>query len=245
MKRLIIAIVVAAFAFPSLSFAQKRVNEYGEEDLYSPDLVEQVAPIQPAVKKSSGVEEYDINSSASKAKGKPANEAALPDETEKPAAASVSAPPPYTPTAEGRAKSFQVGFVGPGFAYVTRGYGPAMTFGLEGDYYFYERLSAGVRFEMETKFKSPTIISFVPHARYVFDFDDHPRWAVYAQAGVGVAISAGNGSYAACDIAIPAGGFWWQWKENWSLGAETGLHIYARSNVAVGWNISPAIRYTF
>ena len=243
MKRLVALTVVALLAFPLSAMAQKKVNEYGEEDLMSPDLIEQVAPAAPAAKKPAAVEEADIGSTAPKPKGRPVK-----GETARPAAKTVvytSSPASYTPTAEGRAKRFEAGLIGPGFAYVSRGYGPAMTIGLEGDYYFFERLSAGLRFEMETKFKSPTIISFVPHARYVFDFDNHPRWAVYAQAGVGVAISAGSGTYAACDIAIPAGGFWWQWTDNWSVGGETSLHIYARSSVAVGWNIAPAIRYTF
>lgn len=245
MKKLIVIAVVAALSLPGISMAQKKVNEYGEEDLFSPDLVEQVAPVQPATKKAGAVEEQDVGSTAPKAKGKPARDARAVSAPKQPAPASINVPPPYSPTAEGRAKRIQVGFIGPGFAYVSRGYGPAMTFGLEGDYFFFEKLSAGIRFEMETKFKSPTIISFVPHARYVFDFDNHPRWALYAQAGVGVAISAGNGTYAACDIAIPAGGFWWQWTDNWSVGAETSLHIYARSNVSVGWNLSPAVRYIF
>ena len=249
MKKLMVVMIALALAMPCSAMAQKqKVNEYGEDD--SADIVEvttqsKAAPAKAAAPaKSSGIKEMNVAATKG-AKGSPAS-TVPPQKNGKSAASAAYAPPSsQKPTAEGRAKRFQVGLVGPGFAYVSRGYGPALTFGLEGDYYFFERLSAGMRFEVETKFKSPTLISLVPHARYVFDFDRHPRFAAYAQAGVGVAIAAGDGSYVACDIAIPAGGFWWQWTDQWSVGAETSLHIYARSDVAVGWNIAPALRYTF
>ena len=245
MKKLIVLTVVLALAVPSLALAQKPVNEYGEE--LAPDMVEQIAPLTKPAKKTKSIEESAVGAESPKAPSKAAkrDEALAAPKKGKIIPIPPAGPAAYGPTAEGREKRFQVGLVGPGFAWVSRGYGPAMTFGLEADYYFFEKLSAGLRFEAETKFKSPTILSFVPHARYVFDLDSHPRWAFYAQAGVGVAVSAGSGTYVACDIAIPAGGFWWQWTDNWSFGAETSLHIYARSSAAVGWNIAPAARYMF
>ena len=245
MKKLIVLTMIVALAMPSLALAQKKVNEYGEE--LSPDMIEQIAPMQKPAKKGTPIQESTVGAEGGKApsKAKKSDQATAASKKGRIIPLPPAAPASYAPTAEGREKRFQVGLIAPGFAYVSRGYGPAMTFGLEADYYFFEKLSAGLRFETETKFKSPTILSFVPHARYVFDLDNHPRWALYAQAGVGVAVSAGSGTYVACDIAIPAGGFWWQWTDQWSFGAETSLHIYARSNVAVGWNISPAVRYMF
>lgn len=142
-----------------------------------------------------------------------------------------------------REGSFRAGIVGPGYAVANRGAGSMMHIGPEGEYFFWERLSAVMRIWVATDFDDITILSFLPMARYVFDLADHPRWSLYVQGGVGLALY--QGKHAAADIAIPGGGFWWQWTERWSVGADTALHILARSDTAVGFTISPAIRYQF
>jgi len=144
---------------------------------------------------------------------------------------------------DGREGHFRVGLVGPGFGVANRGMGPMMTMGLDGEYFFWEHLSAGMRIEVATKFKDTTILSFVPQARYVFDFDSHPRWSAYVQGGVGLALI--NGKHPAADIVIPGGGFSWQWTQRWSVGAESNFHILARSEVVVEWTIAPTFRYQF
>lgn len=143
----------------------------------------------------------------------------------------------------GREGRFRVGLVGPGYAWANRGAGSMMNIGPEGEYFFWENLSAGMRIWVASDFADITIVSFLPFARYVFDFASHPRWSVYVQAGVGLALY--QGEHAAADIAIPGGGFWWQWTDRWSVGADASLHVLARSSTAVGFTISPAIRYQF
>jgi len=138
---------------------------------------------------------------------------------------------------------FRAGLIGPGFAAANRGPGAMMTVGLEGEYFFYERLSAGMQMGVATEFKDYAILNFLPFARYTFDLHEYPRWALYVQAGVGIALY--NGKHAAADIAIPGGGFWWQWTDNLSVGADAWFHIFARSNTAVGFAIAPAIRWQF
>lgn len=244
---LIVACVMAAPAFALAGTKQgKTVDEYGEEYL-DPNLVEQVPQSKGAAtkKKSSPVEESNVG--AGKAPAGSAKKEAKPKSSKDKVQPTEATPPsPISrPQTWGRDGRFRVGFVGPGLAVISRGYNAAMTAGFEGEYFFFEKLSAGLRFEVATKFKSPTWISIVPRARYVFDLDNHPRWAIYAQAGVGAGISAGNGSYAAVDISIPGGGFWWQWTDRFSVGADTNLHIFARSEVTVGWTLAPAIRYIF
>jgi hypothetical protein len=144
---------------------------------------------------------------------------------------------------DGRKGHFRVGFIGPGYAVANKGAGSMMTVGGEGEYFFWEKLSAVMRIEVATDFDDITILSFVPRARYVFDLSSHPRWSVYVQGGVGLALY--DGAHAAADIAIPGGGFWWQWTDRWSVGADTSVHIFARSDTAVGFTIAPAIRYQF
>ncbi len=144
---------------------------------------------------------------------------------------------------DGREGHFQAGFVGPGFGVANKGIGPMMTMGVEGEYFFWEHLSAGMRIEVATEFDHATILSFVPRARYVFDFDSHPRWSAYVQGGVGLALY--NGKHAAADISIPGGGFWWKWTDRWSVGADTNFHLLVRSDTAFEWTIGPAIRYLF
>lgn len=246
MKRLIISFIMLMLAIPAPALAQIEVDEYGEEVL-NPDVIEQVAPTKGEAPKKptapSSIEEKSVGAGTAASGTK---KAVAPAEKKTPA---VSPPTPivvtYGPQATGREKRFVVGFVGPGFGYFNRGYGATMTMGIEGEYYFFERLSAGLRFDAATKFKSPTLLSIVPRIRYVFDLSNHPRWAMYGTAGVGVGIAVGNGSYTACDIAIPGGGFWWQWTEHLSVGADSTFHILARSSVGVGWTIAPAIRYIF
>ena len=144
---------------------------------------------------------------------------------------------------DGRKGSFRVGAIGPGFAVANRGIGAMMNLGIEGEYFFFERLSAGMQIDLATEFDDYAILSFLPYARYVFDLNSHPRWSFYVQAGVGPALV--NGDHVAADIAIPGGGFWWQWTEKLSVGADAWFHIFVRDNTAVGFTISPAIRYQF
>lgn len=138
---------------------------------------------------------------------------------------------------------FRFGLIGPGYAVANKGAGSMMSMGVEGEYFFWDKLSAVMRIEMATDFDDITILSFVPRARYVFDLASHPRWALYVQGGVGLALW--NGDHAAVDIAIPGGGFWWQWTDNWSIGADASAHFFVRSNTAIGFTIGPAIRYQF
>ena len=141
----------------------------------------------------------------------------------------------------------RAGLVGPGFYAGNKNIGAMMNIGAEGEYFFFDRLSAVLRISVATDFSSNTdpnaILSFLPMARYVFDLSGHPRWSFYVQAGVGLAlIDAKN---AAADIAIPGGGFWWRWTDKLSVGADTSLHILARSETAISFEISPTLRYNF
>lgn len=148
---------------------------------------------------------------------------------------------------DSRKGRFQAGLVGPGIYAGNKSIDAMMGIGVEGEYFFFEKLSAGLRIMFATDFKkdaSPNaVVSFVPQARYVFDFDRHPRFSIYVQAGAGVALVDGSTAYA--DIAIPGGGFWWRWNENFSIGLDAALHILARSEVAVAGFIGPALRYLF
>jgi len=143
----------------------------------------------------------------------------------------------------GREGSFRAGLIGPGYAVANKGAGSMMNMGVEGEYFFWENLSALMRIWVATDFDDITILSFLPMVRYVFDLTYHPRWSFYVQGGVGLALY--DGEHPAADIAIPGGGFWWQWTERWSVGADASLHILARDRTAVGFTISPAIRYQF
>lgn len=241
MKLIIILGACAALVLPQFAWAEKtaskQVNEYGEEVDLSRDVVEQVPPEKTeAPKKSPPVQESNVGADVTKKP--PSKTGALP-ETVKPKrrVSDVSS--------QGRAKRFRVGLVGPGIGVVNKGVGAMMTMGAEGEYFFFEKLSAGLRIETATKFKGTTILGFVPRARYVFDFDNHPRWSVYAQGGVGLGLYFASGTHAAADIAIPGGGFWWQWTRRFSVGADTSLHIFVRDFTAVGFTFAPAVRYMF
>ncbi len=144
---------------------------------------------------------------------------------------------------KGRQGSFRAGLIGPGYAVANKGAGSMMNIGVEGEYFFWENLSALMRIWVATDFDDITILSFLPMVRYVFDLTYHPRWSFYVQGGVGLALY--DGEHPAADIAIPGGGFWWQWTDNWSVGADASLHILARDRTAVGFTISPVIRYQF
>jgi hypothetical protein len=141
----------------------------------------------------------------------------------------------------------RAGLVGPGFYAGNKGIGAMMNIGLEGEYFLYDRLSAGLRISIATDFSSDNdpnaILSFLPMVRYIFDLSGHPRWSFYVQAGVGLALI--EAKHAAADIAIPGGGFWWRWTDKLSVGADTSLHILARSNTAISFEISPTLRYNF
>ena len=144
---------------------------------------------------------------------------------------------------EERRRRFRAGIIGPGLAAVNKGPGAMMTMGVEGEYFFFDRLSAGMQMNVATEFDDHAILNFLPFARYVFDLHNHPRWSVYVQGGVGVALY--NAKHAAADIAIPGGGFWWQWTDRWSVGADSWFHILVRGETAVGFTLAPAIRYQF
>ncbi len=147
----------------------------------------------------------------------------------------------------GRKGLFRAGLIGPGFYAGNKNIGAMMNLGLEGEYFFFDRLSAALRISIATDFSSNAdpnaIVSFLPMVRYIFDLSGHPRWSIYAQAGVGLALI--DGGHAAADIALPGGGFWWRWTEKLSVGADTSLHILVRSNTAIAFEISPTIRYNF
>ncbi len=224
-----------------------------------------IALTLPCVAQARDIEEYEVDSTAAQdAPAAPAKaKAAEPQKAEKAAkpapSATAAAPkaksqPPketYAPPkshsssfATGREGKFRLGLIGPGLGVANRGYDAFMTMGVEGEYFIWDPLSVSLRFEVGTKFESPTLISIVPRARYVWDMSN-PRWSVYAQGGVGVMIAAGGGTVVMADIAIPGGGFWWQWTDSWSVGADASMHIYVQDFVGVGFNIGPAIRYQF
>ena len=141
----------------------------------------------------------------------------------------------------------RAGLIGPGFYAGNKNIGAMMNIGAEGEYFFFDRLSAALRISVATDFSSNadpnTILSFLPMARYVFDLSGHPRWSLYVQAGVGLALI--EAKHAAADIAIPGGGFWWRWTDKLSVGADASMHILARSETAVSFEISPTFRYNF
>jgi len=229
MKRIIVLLVVAIFALPSLAWAAKKgnVDQYGDTDTLDPAVVEQVAP--PAKKEAE-----------KSAKSSPKFEV---KEEEIEYTSVVSSD---EPSAGGRAGKFRAGFVGPGIGVANNGVNAFATFGLEGEYFFFEKLSAGLRAELGTKFTNTAIVSFVPRVRYVFDFESYPRWAAYIQAGAGVAvIRTGGSTYTAADIAAPGVGAWWQWTDKWSVGVDSSLRLFVRSNTTVGFTFAPTIRYLF
>lgn len=236
MKHFSLWIAVILMALPAICQAQKKsVDEYGEEIKIDPSVIEQVplaetpkAVKKQETKKGGPVEERDIGSQPKPTVSMPAPQASS------------------RPTALGRNHRFQVGLAGPSVGYASHSVGAFMAVGVEGEYFFFEKLSAGLRIEVDTKFKDPTILDFTPRVRYFFDFDRFPRWTAYVQAGMGAAIYRANGWHAAADIAIPGGGFWWQYTNNWSFGADTSLHIFVLSDyTTIGFTFGPTFRYMF
>lgn len=240
---------------PAEDDSSKVVDEYGEEYVGDPSMIEQVAPSGPVVQKKerspAKVEESSVGaSSGEKLKAKPEKGTSLSvkppaGEKQKEQEPKYTAPASRGPYASGRAHRFRVGLAGPGVSVVSDDIGALMSAGFEGEYYFFEKLSAVFKAEAATKFKEPTIMSFVPMARYTFDFARFPRWSVYANVGAGIAAIFSGGTHMAADIVVPGGGFWWQWTEHFSVGADSSLHIYVRGSTAVGINFTPAIRYLF
>lgn len=253
MKHIVTFVILFLFAFAGIARAEKTVDEYGDD---TAGFVEQVAPgeqIAPKkVVKKNKVEESDVivkPSNKAIEKDVEVEEEVVPDS--KPSSDGFKAKVgdffQKADTTIGREGSFRAGFAGPGLYAGGGGIAAMMSLGLEGEYYFFERLSAGLGANVATDFSKGsgpnTILGFVPFARYVFDLDRFPRVAIYAQAGAGLALV--DGKTAAADITIPAGGVWWQWTPKLSVGAHTALHILARSSVTAAFEISPTIRYQF
>lgn len=196
-------------------------------------LVLAVALAVPSIAAARGIEESEVG----------ASDAGAAEVSKEKATAMEPVSEPAGVMLEGRKGSFRVGVIGPGFAVANEGIGPMMEMGLEGEYFFFERLSAGLQIDVATEFDDYAILSFLPYVRYVFDLDSHPRWSIYVQGGGGPALI--NGDNVVADIAIPGGGFWWQWTEKVSIGADAWFHIFVRDNTAVGFSIAPALRYQF
>lgn len=146
-----------------------------------------------------------------------------------------------------REGSFRGGLIGPGFYYGNKSIGSMMGIGLEGEYFFLENLSAGLHAQIATDFKSNSginsVLSFIPQARYYFDFDNHPRISAFVQAGIGYGLL--DGKHSVADIAIPGGGIEWLYNANFAIGFEASLHILARSNTAISVFAGPTFRYQF
>ncbi len=223
MSHRIAVIVIIAIALIAGIVDEGRAEEYQIEEFDLEGIV--VEPIEPATKKGGEA---------------PAAEVAA--ETKEPMADRY-----LRDTRTGREGRFRAGLVAPGLYAGNKSIDLMATFGIEGEYFFFDRLSAGLRMLFATDFKKDAkpnaILSFIPQARYVFDVGSADRWAIYVQGGVGVTLL--DGDTVAADIMIPGGGFWWKWTERWSVGADCALHVLARSNTAIAFHVSPALRYTF
>lgn len=244
MKRMMLLLLMAVLAWPTILTAKGKsnVNEYGEID--SPDdeaYVEDIASVKKITPKK--VQEFNLSevelAKAPKPK-KPSSSKPIVIKNIK------SSPIPSGPSASERDGRFRVGILAPGIAAFNKGLNPLFSAGAEGEYFFYEKLSAGLKINVATKLTNSILLSFIPQARYTFDFDNYPRWAVYAQAGAGVAVAKRGNTKVAADIAIPGGGGYWQWTDNISVGADLSMHILVGGGyTAVGVVFSPAIRYIF
>lgn len=146
-----------------------------------------------------------------------------------------------------RKGSFVVGGYMPGMFAGNKNIDVMMSFGLDGEYYFLENLSANFRVEEATDFKignSPhSVFTFVARARYVFDIGDSGRWSAYVQGGGGGALM--GSSRGAGDLSIPGGGIWYQWSDRWSFGADANMHVLIRNNTAIAFDVTPVVRYQF
>lgn len=146
-----------------------------------------------------------------------------------------------------RKGTFNVGLYAPGIFVGNKNIDAMISFGADGEYYFLENLSANFRIEEATDFMAGgaphSVLTFVARARYVFDIGSSGRWAAYVQGGGGGAlIGSGTG---AGDITIPGGGFWYQWTEHWSVGADANMHILIRDETAFAFDLTPVVRYRF
>ena len=146
-----------------------------------------------------------------------------------------------------RKGSFRMGLYAPGLFVGNKHIDAMVSFGLDGEYYFLENLSANFRIEEATDFTMGdpphSVLNFVARARYIFDIGTSGRWAAYIQGGGGGAII--GSSHGAGDLSIPGGGFWYQWNDHWSFGADTNLHILIRDETAIAFDITPVVRYQF
>ncbi|MFH1874583.1 MAG: hypothetical protein ABH859_05285 [Pseudomonadota bacterium] len=142
---------------------------------------------------------------------------------------------------------FRLGVFAPGVFVGNKGIDGMLSVGLEGEYFILENLSASFRIEEATDFKigaSPhSVLNFVARARYVFDIGNSGNWAAYVQGGLGGAII--GKSHGAFDLAIPGGGFWYQWYQNWFIGLDCSMHILIRNPTAIAFDVTPSIRYQF
>ncbi len=142
---------------------------------------------------------------------------------------------------------FRLGVFAPGVFVGNKGINGMLSMGLEGEYFFLENLSASFRVEEATDFKigAPphSVLNFVARARYVFDIGKSGNWAAYLQGGAGSALI--GSSTAAFDLAIPGGGFWYQWYKDWFIGMDCSMHILIRNPTAIAFDVVPSIRYQF
>lgn len=154
---------------------------------------------------------------------------------------------PATGNSMERKGHFRLGLYAPGLFVGNKHINAMVSFGVDGEYFFLEKLSANFRLEEATDFKigdpPHSIFTFVARARYVFDVGNSGRWAIYVQGGGGGALIGSN--HGAGDIAIPGGGFWYQWSNNWSFGADTSMHILIRDETAIAFDFTPVVRYQF
>lgn len=159
----------------------------------------------------------------------------------------VSVSVPARAYSDGRKGSFRLGLYAPGLFAGNKNIDAMISFGLDGEYFFLENLSANFRIEEATDFKAGdpphSVFTFVARARYVFDIGSSGKWAAYIQGGGGGALI--GSSHGAGDISIPGGGFWYQWGNNWSFGVDTNLHILIRDETAIAFDVTPVVRYQF
>lgn len=142
---------------------------------------------------------------------------------------------------------FRLGGFFPGLYVGSKYVDAMMSIGLEGEYFFLDDLAATFRFQEATDFSfglpPHSILSFTAGAMYVFDIGNSGQWAAYLQAGLGGGLIGDSAGFV--DIALPGGGFWYEWYKDWFVGMDASLHILARNPTAVGFNITPSIRYQF
>lgn len=147
----------------------------------------------------------------------------------------------------GRDGSFRVGLYMPGLFVGNKNIDAMMSFGVDGEYFFLENLSANFRLEEATDFKigdpPHSVFTFVARARYTWDIGTSGKWALYVQGGGGGALI--GSSHGAGDIAIPGGGIYYQWDDHLSFGADASMHILIRDDTAIAFGITPVVRYQF